>query len=349
MSPLPGHLFSYLSYVIRPLQQEKVFANMRVDLTDLENSTPSKTDSDETSFGALGGFSRSLVRLINSSNVILCGLVVPLTLIAWVWLFLAAQSVASSNSGGTLGPSMQLLEPFLRGLDISTNNAWIAYIISICTPSSLYASVTIQSMTTMFLMWLMMAIAMMLPTAAPMLRTYAEIADTAARKGEPAVPLVVLAIGYLAVWAGFSVQATLLQSAVIASGGALDPSSPVIGFVGGSILILAGLYQFSPLKNACLVKCRNPFTIIFARWSNKPVDIFKLGLQQGLFCLGCCWALMLVMLSVGTMNLVWMAFLTLFTLLEKTGSGAMVTRVFGIVLLAWGLFLVLTSANLTFL
>jgi predicted metal-binding membrane protein len=200
----------------------------------------------------------------------------------------------------------------------------------------------------MFLMWQMMAIAMMLPTAAPMLRTYAEIADTAARKNQPAVPLVVLAAGYLAVWTGYSLLATLLQAAVISAGGAADPSSPVIGFVGGGILIIAGIYQFSALKNACLVKCRNPFTIIFAQWSNKPTDIFKLGLQQGMFCLGCCWALMLVMLSVGTMNLVWMAFLTLFTLLEKTSSGTMITKVFGIVLLAWGLFLVLTSANLTF-
>ena len=321
---------------------------MRVDLTDLESSRNANSDDDSQSFGALGWFSQGLVKLINSRGLMLYGLVVPLTLMAWVWLFLAAQGVASSNSGGTLGPSMQLLEPLLRGLDISTGNAWIVYIVSICTPSSLDASVTIQSMTTMFLMWLVMAIAMMLPTAAPMLRTYAEIADTAARKNEPAVPLVVLAAGYLAVWAGFSVQATLLQSAIIAAGGALDPSSPVIGFVGGGILILAGLYQFSSLKNACLVKCRNPFTIIFAQWSNKPADIFKLGLQQGLFCLGCCWALMLVMLSVGTMNLLWMAFLTLFTLLEKTGSGAMITRAFGIVLLAWGLFLVLTSANLTF-
>ena len=321
---------------------------MRVDLTDLENTASSKSETEEESFSALGWFSQALVKMINRPSFILYSLVVPLTLIAWVWLFLAAHGIASSNSGATLGPSMQLLEPLLRGMDISTGNAWIVYIVSICTPSSLDAPVTFQSTIAMFLMWLMMAVAMMLPTAAPMLRTYAEIADTAARKNEPAVPLVVLAAGYLAVWTGFSLQATLLQTAIIAAGGALDPSSPVIGYVGGSILVLAGLYQFSALKNACLVKCRNPFTIIFAQWSNKPADIFKLGLQQGLFCFGCCWAIMLVMLSVGTMNLIWMAFLTLFTLLEKTGSGVIITRVFGIVLLAWGLFLVLTSANLTF-
>lgn len=321
---------------------------MRVDLTDLENAASSKPDAEEESFGALGWFSQSLVKLINSPSFLLYSLVVPLTLIAWAWLFLAAQGVASSNAGGTLGPSMQLLQPLLREMDLSTNNAWIAYIVSICTPSSLDASITVQSITTMFLMWMVMAIAMMLPTASPMLRTYAEIADTAARKNEYAVPLVVLAGGYLFVWAGFSLQATLLQSAVIAAGRALDPSSPLSGFVGGGILILAGLYQFSSLKQACLVKCRNPFAIIFAQWSNKPVDIFKLGMQQGLYCLGCCWALMLVMLTVGTMNLIWMAFLTLFTLLEKTGSGVMISRVFGIVLLAWGLFLVLNSANLTF-
>ena len=330
------------------MQQEKAFAEMRVNLTDLESTADKQTDNDETSFSALGWFSRALVKLINRPSFILFGLMVPLVVVAWVWLFLAARGVASSNGGGTLGPSMQWLEPLLRQMDISTGNVWIVYFISICTPAIFDASVTIQSVTTMFLMWLIMAVAMMLPTAAPMLRTYAEIADTAARKNQPAVPLIVLVAGYLAVWAGFSLQATLLQSAIIMTGGAVDISSPVVGFVGGGILILAGIYQFSPLKNACLVKCRNPFTTIFARWSNQPAEIFKLGLQQGLFCLGCCWALMLVMLSVGTMNLIWMAFLTLFTLLEKIGNAAVITRIFGMVLLAWGLFLVLNSASLTF-
>ncbi len=321
---------------------------MRVDLTDHQKSKNQQGQKEQSSFSALGTFARMLANIVNKPPLIVYGLILPVTALAWVWLILAAQVIASSNAGGTLGPSMQLLEPLLRSLDIAANNQWVAYIVSICSPASIDAAITFESIIIMFLMWLMMAIAMMLPTAAPMLRTYAEIADTAARRNEPAVSLIYLAAGYLAIWAGFSFQATLLQAAIIAAGSSAGTSAPTVGLVGGAILILAGLYQFSSLKNACLVKCRNPFTIIFGQWSNRKRDIFKLGLQQGLFCLGCCWALMLVMLTVGTMNLVWMAFLTLFTLLEKTSEGKAMTRAIGIVLLAWGAFLVLNSVNVTF-
>lgn len=317
-------------------------------MTDSAKTPSSKTKVKqvEHSYDHLSGFSKSLANLVARPVVLVYLLVIPLALLAWAWMFLAAQGIASSNSGGSLGPSMQLLEPLLRKMDIATNSGWIAYMVAVCTPSSFSASVTIQSFFAMFVMWLVMVVAMMLPSAAPMLRTYADIADTAGKKGEKTVPVTILAAGYLAIWTGFALQATLLQAAMIAAGTTGDPSAPVTGMIGGGVLILAGLYQFTPLKNACLVRCRNPFTVIFAQWSTRRGEIFKLGMQQGWFCLGCCWAIMLVMITVGTMNLVWMVFLTMFTLLEKTLTGNIATRVFGIVLLAWGAFLVLTSLDL---
>ncbi len=321
---------------------------MRVDLTDADrpSSSQMKIEPVQPSYDNLSGFSRKLALLVSRPKTLVYLLIIPLTLIAWAWLFFAVQGIASSNSGGSLGPSMQMLEPALRSMDINSNSGWISYLVAICTPSEISSAITVQSFATMFAMWMVMVVAMMLPSSAPMMRTYAGIADTAIQKGEQAQPVGILAAGYLFVWTGFALQATLLQAALIAAGKTGDPSAPITGIIGGSVLILAGIYQFTPFKNACLVRCRNPYTVLFSNWSTERAKVFRLGLQQGWFCLGCCWAIMLVMLTVGTMNLVWMVFLTMFTLLEKTMTGYAATRVFGVVLLAWGLFLVLTSVNL---
>ena len=190
-------------------------------------------------------------------------------------------------------------------------------------------------------MWFLMALAMMLPSAAPMIRTYCEIADTARRKDETVVHPLVLLAGYLGVWLlaalGFAGLTVALQSY---RGAALDP---VIGLAGAAALGLAGLYQFSGLKEACLKKCRNPFAILFARWTVRPAGVLRLGVEQGVWCLGCCWALMLVMFAVGVMNIFWMALLALFTLVEKQTAGTLATRLAGAILLVWATALLLVS------
>ena len=119
---------------------------------------------------------------------------------------------------------------------------------------------------------------------------------------------------------------------------------PAIGLSGQPRLV-AGLYQFSGLKEACLKKCRNPFAILFSRWSSRPVRIFRLGVEQGVWCLGCCWALMLVMFAVGTMNVFWMALIGLFTVVEKQTSGRLPTRLAGAILLVWAAALLVVSAE----
>lgn len=211
------------------------------------------------------------------------------------------------------------------------------------TPAPLDAGSGAQFLA-LIAMWFLMAVATMLPSAAPMIRTYCEIADTARIKGEPVAHPLILAAGYLCTWlvasAGFATL-TLAVRTFASSGRLLDP---VTGFAAAVALLVAGLYQFSSLKQACLTKCRNPFATLFSNRSAEPSRIFRLGLEQGLWCLGCCWALMLVMFAVGTMNVFWMALIGLFTLIEKQTTGRVPTRVAGAILLVWAVALLVVSA-----
>jgi predicted metal-binding membrane protein len=186
------------------------------------------------------------------------------------------------------------------------------------------------------LMWSAMTLAMMLPSAAPMILTYAEIADTAAGKGNSVVSPFVLAAGYLLVWFGFVILASVAQY-VLTRTALLDLTMQSASeTLSGAILILAGVYQFSVLKHSCLRQCQSPFPFFFANWATTPRGVFKLGLRQGLFCVGCCWAMMLVMFAVGVMNVVWMAALGVVMTLEKIGTGKRFSHAIGIALMGAG-------------
>jgi predicted metal-binding membrane protein len=190
-------------------------------------------------------------------------------------------------------------------------------------------------------MWAAMILAMMLPTAGPMILTYAEIADTAVHKGEPVVSPLVLAFGYVVVWLGFAVVATVLQIALTRAE-LLDSSKPA-PVLAGVIFLIAGSYQFSMLKHACLSKCQRPFPFFFSNWTEHARGVFKLGLRQGAYCLGCCWAMMLVMFAVGAMNIVWMAVLGILMTIEKMTSTPRFSRVVGVAFVVIGLMLIASS------
>jgi predicted metal-binding membrane protein len=186
------------------------------------------------------------------------------------------------------------------------------------------------------LMWGAMTLAMMLPSAAPMIFTYAEIAETAARKHERIVSPFTLAAGYAVVWLGFAAAATLAQflftRAAWLDAGMVSAS----GLFSGAIFIGAGVYQFSALKRACLTQCQSPFPFFFAHWQTTARGVFRLGMKQGLYCLGCCWAMMLVMFAVGVMNVIWMAGLGVLMTIEKYGKGKRFTYILGAALVAIG-------------
>jgi predicted metal-binding membrane protein len=188
-------------------------------------------------------------------------------------------------------------------------------------------------------MWAAMTLAMMLPTAGPMVLTYAEIADTAARKGEPVVSPLVLAAGYVTMWLGFALAASVLQWALARAGlmAGGQVGDQVGRVAGGAIFVAAGLYQFSALKQSCLTQCQRPFPFFFSNWTEERAGVFRLGLRQGLYCLGCCWAAMLVMFAVGTMNVVWMAALGVLMTIEKLSTTPHFSRVVGAAFVAIGL------------
>jgi predicted metal-binding membrane protein len=193
-------------------------------------------------------------------------------------------------------------------------------------------------------MWAAMVLAMMLPSAAPMILTYAEIADTAARKRETVVSPLVLAGGYTIVWLGFALAAAIAQVA-LARAALLDASvSAASGPAAGIIFIGAGLYQFSALKHACLTQCQRPFPFFFTNWATTPRGVFRLGVRQGLFCVGCCWAMMLLMLAVGSMNVLWMAGLGIVMTVEKIGAGRWFARMTGVAFIASGMLIILLNA-----
>jgi predicted metal-binding membrane protein len=185
-------------------------------------------------------------------------------------------------------------------------------------------------------MWCAMALAMMLPTAGPMIVTYAEIAETAAQKGEPAASPLVLIAGYLAMWLGSAVALAGLQLALMRLA-LLDPAMATASpLFSGVTFIGAGLYQFSALKHACVTQCQRPFPFFFANWTAEPRGMFRLGLRQGLYCLGCCWAMMLLMFAVGVMNVVWMALLGAVMAIEKVGTTTRFSRALGVVFIVLG-------------
>ena len=168
------------------------------------------------------------------------------------------------------------------------------------------------------LMWAVMMVAMMVPTAAPVTLVYAAVARKAARENHPVAPTFVFVGGYLAIWVLFSVAATAAQSGLdelALLSPAMVSASPVLG---GGLLIGAGVYELTPYKRACLAHCRAPAHFISHKWRGGFAGAFRMGLELGTYCLGCCWILMGLLFVGGVMNLLWVAAVALLILLEKT-------------------------------
>jgi predicted metal-binding membrane protein len=191
----------------------------------------------------------------------------------------------------------------------------------------------------MLAMWVVMMIGMMLPSAVPMTLIYAAIGRKAAREGTPIAPTAAFVSGYVAMWSLFSVGATLaqwgLERAALLSP-MLVSTSPALG---GGLLVVVGLYQWTPYKDACLQHCRAPAQFISEHWRSGAAGAWRMGLEHGAYCLGCCWLLMALLFVGGVMNLLWIALITLFVLLEKIlPLGAAGGRLAGGAMIAAGVF-----------
>ncbi|WP_019140163.1 DUF2182 domain-containing protein [Noviherbaspirillum massiliense] len=190
----------------------------------------------------------------------------------------------------------------------------------------------------MFAMWAVMMGAMMLPSAAPMILLYAAIARGRRAKGHRVANAGIFAAGYVAVWTVFSLAAVALQFALerLALLSSMMELTSIL--LAALLLIAAGIYQWTPLKQACLRRCRSPLEFVLTQWREGRRGAFLMGVRHGAYCLGCCWMLMLLLFVGGIMNLAWIAGLAAFVLVEKLApAGHWAGRVAGMLLVGWGL------------
>ena len=262
-----------------------------------------------------------LEAVLRRDRVVVVAALVAVIVIAWVWIVLGAgtgmSAVVMTQMAGM--PDMDLM---------MARAVWTAT----------YAAL-------IFAMWWVMMVAMMLPGAAPMLLLFARANRAQKARDRPYVATGIFAAGYLAAWGGFSALAALLQWGLEE----LDLLGPMMTatswWLGGAILLAAGLWQLTPIKGVCLRHCRSPLSFLAHKWRPGRLGAFRMGLEHGTFCLGCCWFLMGLLFFGGIMNLFWIAGLAVFILLEKTiPMGHWIARVAGIGLAVWGVVMLAGAA-----
>jgi predicted metal-binding membrane protein len=190
-----------------------------------------------------------------------------------------------------------------------------------------------------FVMWVAMMVGMMTPSVAPMILIYARVGRQAAIDDKPFAATAWFVGGYLLAWTAFSIAATLAQWA-LERAALLTPMMTIANNILGDVmLIVAGLYQWTPLKEACLFNCQSPLAFILRHggFRSGPAGALALGAWHGSYCIGCCWALMVLLFVGGVMNLSWIAALAILVLLEKViPSGRIIARAAGLISIAWG-------------
>lgn len=196
---------------------------------------------------------------------------------------------------------------------------------------------TITDFALLFVMWLVMMIAMMTPSVSPLILIFAMVNRKKRQQQDPFVHTGYLLAGYFLVWGGFSLPATLLQW-LLQQVSLLNPEMKTTSKILGSIiLIAAGIFQFTALKKTCLGNCRTPIDFIHRNWKEGKLGALKMGIENGMYCLGCCWVLMVLLFFSGVMNLLWIALITVFVLIEKTfPQPKWISSVAGIALIAYG-------------
>lgn len=244
--------------------------------------------------------------LLRHDRVVALAGLLAVILLAWGWLLLGAGIEMEQMDVG--GGQIMLMAP-----------EWTAG----------YAAM-------IFLMWAIMMMAMMLPSAAPAILLAAALLSP--RGGRHRFgPTGLFALGYLIIWCGFSLVATALQWGLDRAGLLSADMTSGSAILAGLLLICAGLYQWTPWKQACLAQCRSPFEYLTRYWRRGALGPMMAGVRHGLFCLGCCWMLMALLFVGGLMNLLWIAALALLVLIEKLlPAGARVSRWTGLALMVWG-------------
>jgi len=263
-----------------------------------------------------------------------------LSLLGWIYLGIMVADMVPVMDMTEAGPGMGVFNVFneFAGLPAEARAALAA----LCLPTSAAtfgmpgAEWGALDLGLVFWMWVMMALAMMLPTAVPMLKSYHQQASGTA--AAPILSTLFVAVGYLSIWIGYAVIATVIQGGLTQVGMLDAMMVPAHLALTASVLIAAGIYQFTPAKQACLYRCWYPrWQFLNLRHAEKgEASALKEGIVQGLACLGCCCAMMTLMFAVGLMNVIWIAGLGALMAIEKAFPSKWFSYVLGILFLVWG-------------
>ena len=193
-----------------------------------------------------------------------------------------------------------------------------------------------------FIMWAVMMVAMMTPSAMPMIVMFARLNRQRHIDNTPIPATTIFLLGYLLVWISFSAGATVVQWG-LHSAAVLSPEMiSVTPVLGGILLVFAGVYQFTPLKHACLSQCRTPLGFLMTEWREGTKGALIMGARHGSYCVGCCWLLMALLFVAGVMNLLWVALIAVCVLVEKVvPAGQWVSRAIGVLTVGWGIWLLI--------
>lgn len=279
----------------------------------------------------------ALEALLRRDRAIVGAAIAALTAIAWIYILWLA---AAMDMQGMRMPGMDATAPMdpdtaMDSMDMgdeTRGGPLEALGLSPHPWTAVEAALT-------FAMWAVMMVGMMLPSATPMILLYAHVGRHSLKRGKPFAPTSIFAGGYLIAWIGFSLVAALGQWLI--EGTLLTPAlASASAAFSGVVLVVAGLYQWTPLKEVCLIQCQTPVVFLQTHggFRQDPRGAVALGFRHGLYCVGCCWALMALLFVGGIMNVLWVAAIAIFVLLEKlTPAGRLLSRIAGTVFIAVGL------------
>jgi predicted metal-binding membrane protein len=251
-----------------------------------------------------------LETILRRDRLIIGGCLAAIAVLAWLYLFHTKTAMQGMDMHGMEMPGMVM--PGLTDWGVPT-------------------------VLLLFVMWVVMMVAMMVPSAAPMILAFLTVNERRRATARPLVPVAIFLLGYLAVWTAFSAVATLAewrlhQAALLSS--AMATTSPALN---GGLLIAAGIFQWTTPKRACLKGCRSPLSFLMSEWREGTAGAFVMGLRHGVYCVGCCWVLMALLFVAGVMNLFWVAVIALFVMAEKIlAKGELLGHIAGIGLMIAG-------------
>lgn len=270
--------------------------------------------------------------IFRRERLIIAACLAVMAALAWLYLLESERTMSSMRLSGMDMPGMDMSSMPGMTMTMTATQPWSA-----------------ASVFLLFLMWAVMMVAMMLPSASPMVFAFLGLNERRQAVPGPAagrtlVPVGIFVLGYLAIWTAYSALAALAQwqlHRLALLSPAMAATSP---YLSGGLLIAAGLFQWTPLKRACLKGCRSPLTFLMTGWREGKGGAFLMGLRHGSYCVGCCWVLMALLFVAGVMNLLWVALIALFVTAEKLAPrGALIGTIAGMVMIVSGIALLLPA------